>query len=245
MEHDIRFYVLASVLAVLSVSCILTLNIALIAASLAVAIFLAALYKLDYIVDSVIFKRTNLVQVVGHYELSGERSAAVMRFNGKYSATAAAALEPALNSRIERVKIESRIGNSRCQFRFILQIEPVDVNKLLDRIDTRMGMAEIELGRLISSNEKGNIAKIERLKRQIEHIKGERGRIGSGGTPLKLSEYIMTSATSDNRFVAQERAKSQIRELASEFGALLGSKADILAGNDLLELLKLDSGVLK
>ena len=124
-----------------------------------------------------------------------------------------------------------------------MQVETVDVNRLLDRLNTRMSMDEIALGRLSGRNEKGNLVKINRLKREIEHVKDEIDKINAAA-PLKVSQYIMTSAVSDNRFAAQERARSQIRELAGEFGALLGSSAEILSGNELLEILKFDAGAL-
>lgn len=244
MRDGVNFYCLVSVLVLLSIACILTLNIALILVCLAAASVLVAFYRLHYLVDALVFRRSNLIQVIDSCELSGERSTAVRKLEGKYCATAAALLKTGPTERIEREKIESIIGNSRCQFRFVMQVEGVDIGKLLDRLNTRMSMDELALGRLSGRNEKGNIVKINRLKREIDHIRNEIDKI-SAAVPLRVSQYIMTSAVSENRFAAQERAKSQIRELAGEFGALLSSKAEILSGNELLEVLKFDSGALK
>ena len=44
-----------------------------------------------------------------------------------------------------------------------------------------------------------------------------------------------------NKSSAQEQAKSQLRELTSEFGALLGISSSIMSGDGLLGLLKFDS----
>ena len=238
------FYALVSVLVLLSVACVLTLNIALIIACLAMASLLVAFYRLHYLVDAVIFRRSNLIQVVDSCELSGERSTAIRRLDGKYCATAAALLKTGTTEKVEREKIERLVANSHCQFRFVMQVESVNIEKLLDRLNTRMSMDEIALGRLCGRNEKANTVKINRLKRELEHINGEIEKI-SAAAPLRVSQYLMTSAVSDNRFAAQERAKSQIRELGGEFGALLNSKVEILSGNDLLEVLKFDSGALK
>jgi hypothetical protein len=242
MNDEILFYCLIAVLVVLSVACILTLNIALILACLVAAFLLVAFYRLHYLVDALIFRRSNLVQLIDSCELSGERSTAVRRLGRRYCATAAALLKTGPIERVEREKVEGIIANSHCQFRFVTQVETVDIRKLLDRLNTRMSMDEIALGRLSGRNEKGNMVKINRLKRDIEHVKGEIEKISTGWAPLRVSQYIMTSAIADNRFAAQERAKSQVRELVGEFGALLGSKAEILAGNELLEVLRFDSG---
>ena len=69
--------------------------------------------------------------------------------------------------------------------------------------------------------------------------------MNTGGTPLKVSQYIMTSSISESRFTAQEAAKSQLRELVSEFGALLGYKSEIIEGDELLRILRFDSGLIR
>jgi hypothetical protein len=243
LEHDLKFYCIISILTVLSISCIFTLNIVLIITSLVTTILLITLYKLHYVFDAIIFKRSNLIQVIEGCELGGERTTAIRRLSGSFCATAAAFIDNTKsNERIEREKIENMISNSQCQFRFVVQVEKVDIAKLLDKLHTKRSMKEIELSRLSNAGQKNNFLRINALKREIEHIENEMARISTGGAPLKVSQYIMTSAISKNRFIAQERAKSQIRELASEFGALLGSKSEILSGNELLDILKFDSG---
>ncbi len=243
MNDSVIFYCVIAVLIILSIACLLTLNIALIVACLITAMLLVAFYRLHYLVDAMIFRRSNLIQVIDSCELSGERNAAVRRIGGRYCATAVALLKTGPADRLDREKVESIIANSHCQFRFVMQVEHIDTRKLLDKLSTKMSMDEIALERLSGRNERGNMVKINRLKREIEYIKGEIDRI-SVAAPLKVSQYVMTSAVSDNRFSAQERARSQIRELAGEFGALLSSKTEILSGNDLLDALRFDSGAL-
>ena len=51
----------------------------------------------------------------------------------------------------------------------------------------------------------------------------------------------MTSAVSEMPYDAEERAKSQIRELGSQFDALLKARSKLLVGDELLKLLQLDS----
>ncbi len=241
MEHDIKFYALISVLALMAVASILTLKIAVILASLFVAIFLVAFYKLHYIVDAVIFKRTNLIQVIENCELGSERATAIRKLGTKFCATAVAALDNTSTESVDKDKIEKIIANSGCAFRFVVQVERIDINKLLNGLQTRRSMREIELSRLNDSAAKSNVAKANTIKRQIELLDHEIDRVSTGGAPLKVAQYIMTSAISDNKSVAQEQAKSQLRELASEFGALIGTRAEMLSGNELLDILKFDA----
>ena len=240
MEHDIRFYAVISVLVLISIAAVLTLNPFLIIASLAVSALLIPFYRLHYLVESVLFKRTNLILLLDSCELSGERSAAIRRIGDMFCATTASLLENSAGKPIERDRIENIIANAHCAFRLVMQVERIDMNKLLDRLQTRRGIKEIELARLGSQNSGRDASKAAMLRRQIDQLEHDIERISSG-SPLKISQYIITSAVSENRFAAQERAKSQICELASEFGALIGSKSEILSGEELVRVLKFDS----
>ena len=236
-----RFYAITAILALFAIASIATLNVIVIATGFIVSAMLIAFYKLHYIIEAVIFRRTNLIEVVGNCELGGERTVAIRKLNGRYFATAAALLKNRISSGIDREKVESIIANSKCAFRFVMQVEHVDINKLLDRLHTARTMTEIELGRIGTGNDSSQ--KAASLKRKIEQLGHEIDSIGSSGAPLKVSQYIITGAVSESRQHAQELAKSQIRELSSEFGALLGSESEPLSGNDLLELMEFDSMV--
>jgi hypothetical protein len=241
MEHDLKFYAIVIVLAILSIASILTLNLALIIAALLISALLVAFYKLYYIIESVIFKRTNLIQVIDGCELSGDRTTTIRRVRDGICATAAALLENGSNSAVEKDKIENIVANSHCTFKFVMQVERVDVHKLLDRLQTKRSMIEIEISKLDEHPGRNNIAKINSLKRKADQISHEIEKVTSGSTPLKVAQYIITSSISESKTIAQERARSQIRELASEFGALIGTKSEILSGDDLLTMLKFDS----
>ena len=243
MEHDLRFYAIICILAILSIASIMTINIYLIIFSLAVSSILIVFYRLHYLVDSVIFRRSNLVQLVGECELSGDRNAAIRRTGSRFCATTASFLTGA-SEPIERSRMENLIANSHCPFRFVVQVERVDLNKLLDRLQTRRSMKEIEINRIENSGIKKDSARIAVLRRELEQLIQDIEKASSGGFPLRVSQYILTSAISDNRFAAQERARSQIRELSSQFGALLGSRPEILTGNDLARILEFDSTML-
>ena len=104
MGHDMIFYLLVSVLVLLSVACVLTLNVALILACLAMASLLVAFYRLHYLVDAMIFRRTNLIQVIDSCELSGERSAAVREIQWKVLRNRSRILKTGPTERIERGK---------------------------------------------------------------------------------------------------------------------------------------------
>lgn len=241
MEHDLKFYAIISVLVILSIASIFTLNIVVVIIALLVSMLLIAFYKLYYIIESVIFKRTNLIQVLDDCELSGDRTATIRRTDSGICATAAASLENSSDGAIDKEKIENIVANSHCTFRFVVQIERVDTYKLLDKLQTKRSMIEIEIGKLDERSSRNNIAKLNSLKRKVDQLSHEIDKVTSGSAPLKVAQYIITTAFSESKTIAQERAKSQIRELASEFGALVGTRSEVLSGDELLNLLKFNS----
>lgn len=243
MEHDIKFYVIMIVLILMSVASILTLNVVLIVSTISVSIVLVSFYKLYYIIESVIFKRTNFIQVINDCEVSGDRTAAIRRVKSGFCATTAALIIGTPNGKIGQEEVENIISNSNCTFRLVMQVEKLDTSKMLDRLQTKRSMIEIEIGKLTNDKSKDNTARISDLKRKVTQIDYDITGISSSGAPLKVAQYITTSYVSASRNSAQERAKSQIRELISEFGTLIGIKTSILEGDDLLNILKFDSGV--
>ena len=230
---------LAAVL-ILSLSSLLSMNPALIALSLVAALALIVMQKLWFVVEALVFRHTNLVQVLGNQQLSGDRSTATRQVKGGFVATAIALLKGDARETVDREKIEGIIAHLNYPFRFVLHVKRLDTDKLLDKLQTQRGIKEIELAK--ASGAGSNSARIGQLKREIEQIEGDIRSI-SASTPVSLSRYIATSAKSESRFAAEERAKSQIRALAGEFGALLNSDAQILSGTDLLDCLETDSMV--
>lgn len=233
---------LAAVL-IVSVASLLSLNVALIALSLIFLPALIIIHKLWYVIEAAIFRRTNLIQVLGSQQLSGDRATAVRAVKGEFVATATALLSGDVREGITRDKIEGIIIHLNYPFKFVLNVERLDINRLLDKLQTRRSMKEIELARASRNGREANAAKAGLLKREIEQIEHDIRSVSSG-MPVKLARYIVTSARSESRFTAEERAKSQIRELASEFGALLNSDSQILTGNELLNLIEIDSMVI-
>jgi hypothetical protein len=232
--------VLLAAVLLASIASLLSLNTVLIVTSLVAAPTLIAIYKLWYAIEAAVFRRTNLIQVVGNQQLGGDRATAIRAANDGFIATAVASLKGDARENVDRDKIENIISHVNYPFRFALHVERLDVNKMLDALQTKRGMKEIELARVSANGRCAGNAKVGLLKREIEQI-GDDIRNISSGTPLRLARYITTSARSESRSAAEERAKSQIRELASEFGALLNSDSCILSGIELLDALEIDS----
>jgi hypothetical protein len=116
-----------------------------------------------------------------------------------------------------------------------MQVERLNTQKISDDLQTRRRLKEIELSK--TGSKKGpDQSKV--IEREIELIESEIDSITSGSTPLKTNTYIISFASSDSRFVSQERALSQVRALAGEFSAVLGASFEVLTGADLIAALR-------
>lgn len=230
-------YVLIAIAAISSIASIISLNLYLTIISISLTICLFFLYQLWDIFEAVIIKRTGVVQMVGDYELEGDRFAAIRKKELHFSAVSAAILKSFPSKEISRENIERIISSSNSPFRFVVQVEKLNANKITDDLKTKRRMKELELSK--AKTKKGaDSSKV--VEREIELIESEIKSISSGAIPLKTNIYIMSAASSESRFMAQEKAHSQIKELAGEFSAVLGSGFEVLSGADLISTLRLD-----
>ncbi len=242
MKEEAAFYLILALSVIIEAASILTFNAVLIALASIMLFSSVVVHKLWFVIDAFIFRHTNLIEVFGRFELSGDRSSAVRKESGTVSATAVAALEVGTRSEVDRNKIENILAHINYPFKFVMQAERLNIDKLLDRLQTKRSTREIELSRMDHSSQR-HLPAINKIRRELEVLGHDIENISAGEVPLKLAYYIMTTAVSESRFDAEERAKSQIRELSSQFDALLSSKSRMLQGNELLRILELDSSM--
>jgi hypothetical protein len=232
---EIPLYIAIGVAVVASVASILLLNVYLIILSLSLSMSLFFIYKLWDVFEALIIKKTGVVQILGNYELEGDRISAVGKRGESFVAVSAAVLKELPSREISKDSIEKIIASSNAPFRLVMQVERLNTEKISDDLKTRRRLKEIELSK---TNSKKGPDQSKIIEREIELIESEIDAITSGSTPLKTNTYIMSFASSESRFVSQERALSQVKALAGEFSAVLGASFEVLTGADLLSVLR-------
>jgi len=239
MERDtIAFAVLLSLSCILTLLAVISVNMVIIALAVSATIIAVVFYRMWYFIEDALFKHTGMIEMVGQYELSGSREAAIRSTNDGLIAATAAVLEINNADAVESRKIENIISRVGYPFKFTLQARRQDVNGLVDRIKTRISLKEIQLSRLGTSQKE--LHRSAQARREVEVLQNDLRNIQLGDAPLRLIYYISTSAVSESRYDAEERAKSQLRELSGQFDALLGSNSRALVGSELLEVLMID-----
>jgi hypothetical protein len=238
--EDPKLVILLALAIMLTLASIATLNVALIAAGMAAVVMAALFYRLWYVIEALVFRHTNMIELFGGYEMSGTREVAIRKRGDAYSATAAALLATNARKGIDAAQVESIIQQTSTPFKFVLQAERLSAKKLIDALQTKISMKRLEAARFTASSDKSNAMKAEVLKKEIAELEKEVAVL-SASTPMRLCHYIMTSALSENSFSAAERAILQIRALSNMLGAVLGAEPVLLSGSDLAAVLELDS----
>jgi hypothetical protein len=230
-------FLLIAVDVMASVASLLLFNVYLIILSVSASLLLFFLYKLWDVFESLVIKRTGIIQLVDDYELEGDRISAVRKKGEIYSAVSAAVLRDMPSKELDREGIERIIASSNAPFRFVLQVAKLNTGKIFDDLKTRRRMKEIELSRA-GARKGDDPTKV--VERELELIEGEIRAINMGAVPLKTSIYLMSFAESESKFASEERALSQVKALAGEFSAVLGAGFEVLNGAELISVMRSD-----
>jgi hypothetical protein len=235
-------YVIAALISATLIAGIAGANIYIIstAALLLISLFVLHYFK-DY-VDAFVFRHSNFIQLVGGYELGGERGTAVRKVGGKYIATACIAIEAGTESEgIDRDRMEGIIARASYPFKFTIAVERLDVDKMLDALQTKRSMKEIELSRIKNTKHGRGFERAMRVRRELEVIDHDIKSVSGGAVPMRVAYYAMVSATSERRFIAENEAKARAKALAGMLDGALGSRSTIVQGNRLAQVLAFDS----
>jgi len=234
-DEKLAFYSTVTLAIIALIAGIAINSAALVALCAAFAMLSFLLDKSWYIIEALFFSHSNVIELCGKYELDGSRDVAVARNSYSFSATAVALLEGA-SKPVNQKDLEGLIARTGFAFKYIMHIKAVSASKVLDTLNTKRAMKEIELSRLEGSA--GSNAKRNMIKREIEALSNDIDMI-SNGAPLKMVRYISTTATAQSKIAAEETAKRQIRELMSGFSAVSGSESRLVSGTELIDAINI------
>ncbi|MEM3827477.1 MAG: hypothetical protein QXR58_02665 [Candidatus Micrarchaeaceae archaeon] len=238
---NVEYFIIAvSGLAIIVGAVLLNLFIA---TSGAVALLMLVIlhYFKEYI-DAFIFRHSGAMQLIGEYELRGEREAAVLKVGKRYVATACVIIEAGQEQDgIGKEKIENAIARISYPFKLTLAVERFNTERILDRLQTKRSMKEKELSRVESAGHGRGLAKSMSIRRELESIDHDLKSIIGGAVPMKIRYYAMVSTADERRFAAEEGAVARAKSLASVLGGMFGAGASVARGNELVQLLKFDS----
>ncbi|MEM0149600.1 MAG: hypothetical protein QXW10_01750 [Candidatus Micrarchaeaceae archaeon] len=236
MEKDIIMYIIIAAYSVGVIASVLTLNTYLVLASLMLFTIGILIYKGWEIMLPTILRRTGMIRLVGNFEIGGNQSVAVRKDGNSIIAAAYALIDISDSEGLNPGKLEGIISKVSVPFKLVLSVKRLNMDKILDSMETARHMKENMIARLSGGGNR-NIPRINSLRRELEQIESNIRSMTSGKVPLQLLYYVGTEAKSESRYTAEEDALSGLKEALGAISSATGYQYKVLSGNDLVSLL--------
>lgn len=218
---------------------IYTKSIFVIVAASVSALIIFVVYTGWDIIESLVFKHTNMIQVVGNYEISGDRATAMFRKGNKYVSVSVSEIGAITDVGMDERRFENIIERLNIPFRLVMQIEKIMTRNMTEGMETQKHMREIALSRLSPKAPRDRLKK-QKLKNEILYLEHNISELMSGGIPLQLSYYVMCNAVSFDRYSAEKLSISNMNRITTEFDSAFGTKSRLLSGNELINILRME-----
>ncbi len=237
LNENLIYIILLFLNFILIIIAALTLNLALIAlASISILVSFFTIRFWDYI-NAFIIKHSNFIELFNGYELDLDSSITVSSFNGIYNAISLGYFKFEDSAEFDRDKIESIIKSNSVPFRFVINIERVNQNRILNDLKTKKHIKEIELANLSGNKD---LAKASIIRHKIDVISQDIEDI-SAGTSFKLVYYLIAYGSSENKFRAETVARENLEKIAASFSSAFKCTVENLNGSELINFLKFES----
>lgn len=237
-ENEILNRIYSYVFYTLGVLCVVLAaffsNLYLIAVT-SILLLLSAIYlNSGHIVNNILIKRSNIVEIYNHYKLSSELDSAVKKIGNGHHALSIAFFRIEKPNNASNDAIKALLETLHESFEFGILVKEADKEKMIETLDTKRRMKEITLSRIDSKHQD----KINALKREIDILAAEIQNIRKSGKALEVLAKIISFGNSENEAEAAREASKNIKRIADSFSAALGVDYKIIKGEELLNVLE-------
>lgn len=197
------------------------------------ALLSAAYMNSGHLINSVIMRRLRVIELCEGYRVSGGMHSAVKRKGAMYSSVSIAVLKP--NSKIEGQSsiFEEILDKIKIPFEFSISVRKLDRKRVLESLETRRRMKELEL----SSSEGHDYKSTNVIKRQISTIENEISIISDGNEPVEALVKLKSFAQADTEAEAARMSFKQLEHVANLVASSFKLDYVIATGEDILDLL--------
>jgi hypothetical protein len=225
--YPYAFYSLAAVMLIASV---LSFNLYFLAFAVVSLSAAAVFFSSGHLINNALLKRIGTVDLYDGFRLSKRQYAATRKASGGYVSLSVALLRKNSEERENADIVESLVSNVNFPFEFSLGISTVDKNKVLEGLETKRGIKEIEIAR----SDPGKYDRLNKLKRELSVIEGEiRGF--RERKPLMVGAKLSTFWLGQNETEAARESEKNLERLCGMFSSMLGFEYEMLKGEALLE----------
>ncbi|MGC8662484.1 MAG: hypothetical protein ACP5RT_01720 [Candidatus Micrarchaeia archaeon] len=187
-------------------------------------------YHSGKIINNLILKNTRTLVLSKGYELSGIGVSVVRRNGLVYESISVAYLilyAPIANA---STSLQSLLEKVRVPFEFSIELAELSKKKIIDDLETKMHMKEIELSNIKEADAKN----FNRIKRELSIIENEIKTIKNGSKPFNVRFKIKCRYESQSMVEAINTSSKNLEYVSGLFSSILNTSYVILKGEDLL-----------
>ncbi len=225
------FYALAAAVFVAS---IFTYSIYFIAVTSVLLLFSAIYFHAGHLLNNFLLGHGSVVEIYNGYKLSENIGSAVKRINDSYFSISCALLSGYGDAHKGEL-ISSIVSNVDFPFEFSIGLRSVDKARLLEGLETKRRMKEIEITR----SDPKKYDRANSLRRELGVIESEIRGIG-GQKPLTLLVSLKCFARGQGELEASRESLRNVEQLAGTFSSALGFEYEIMKGEALIDQLSLE-----
>jgi hypothetical protein len=208
----------------------LTLNAYVLAFSIASLLVAAILFSSGHLINDLVLKRAGPIAQYCGFRLSRSLCSATRKAGGKYLSISAAVMKQAGDVVMKGELVESLISNIDFPFEFSLGIKSVDKGRVIDGLETKRRMKEIEISRA----DPQKYDRMNALKRELSVMEGELKSLREQ-KPLSVEAKLKTFGLSKSEIEASSESERNMGKLSGAFASMLGFECETLKGEALLE----------
>jgi len=204
----------------------------------AILLLFSALYlNTGHIINNILIKRSNIIEIYNGYRLSNNLDSAVKKLGNGYYAVSVALLMIEKSSNASHETIRSLVESIHEPFEFGILLKEADRKRLLEGIEVKRRMKEISLSRIDAKQQD----RLNALRREIDTLGLEIENIKKSGKALEVIVKLSSFAKSEVEADAEREAVASIRHIADAFSAGLGVDYELLKGEELLGFLEVNA----
>lgn len=184
-----------------------------------------------HLINSLIIKGTHIVEVGGGYKLASNMQSLVRKVENGYIGVSIAVLKPTSTIETGSVAFENLLNKVKIPFEFCISLRKVDQKKILDSLETKRRMKELELSQAGSDYKNINM-----IKRQISTLESEIELISHGDEPIEARIRLRCIAHAETESEASRISLRQVEHVAGIVAASFKLEYTVANGEDLFDL---------
>ncbi len=210
---------------------LLSYNIAAIIVVAILILFSVAYMNSGHLINSLLIKKMRIVEIGSGYKLAGNMQSIVRKVDGGYVGMSIAVLRPTNAIESGSVVFEDLLNKVKIPFEFCISLRKLDRRKILEGLETKRRMKELELSQAGSDYKNSNM-----LKRQIGALESEIGLVSHGNEPIEAVIKLRSVAQAETEGEASRMSLRQVEHVASMVASSFKLEYTIAEGEDLFDL---------